>query len=551
MPQGPAGNDEDEPVHRLIGDPRASLRAAGLAVGVVWLPVILLVGASVHDLTYDDAFYYLGIGRNIAEGAGSTFDGINTTNGYHPLWMLVVSAVFAVGFDDVAAIRAVLVVGLVLWVGSLLVLGDLLARAVAGWPAFAGRADAGAASRRGNLLLAVVWFAIGANPYVLKIYVSGMETGLAAAVGVALLALSVRTTGDPFERPVALAVGTGLLFLSRTDTVFLVAALCCYAALGRRRIDRPILGVGLAFSAVVAAYLASNLALVGHPMQISGTWKRVDPDVAGWVQVLVLVALAGAVLFAGQRARRVEHHSRFPRLRAWFGATAWWPAGALALLAYEWGFTAEIYLWHYAPQVLWLALTAPYAIADLYEGATVERPAGDRAATTRSRQVAVITCAPFVVGGLLQVGAFTHPEIRSMQLGDREAAEWIAANLPDDAVVGSFDAGVIGYFAGRPVVNLDGLVNSFEWYDARQEGTAATAEFLRRAGVTHIANHGDLVDGDEPGMRAAIDDLLGDEAGTRMEQVHRVEYIYRGTAGGRSGRRPYGTFVWVLAPSSP
>ena len=533
-------------MHRLVADPRAALRTATLAVGLVWLPVILFVGPSIHDLTYDDAFYYFQIGRNIADGAGSTFDGMHVTNGYHPLWMLIVSTVYLVGFDGTAAIRAVLVVNLALWVGGLWVLAGLLGRAVDGWPAFAGRSDQAAAARRGTLVLAVVWFAVGANPYILKIYVSGMETGLAAFVGIGLLALSVRTKGDPFERPVLLAVGAGLLFLARTDTVFLVAALCCWSALGRRKIDRQILGVGIAFTGVVLAYVASNLALVGHPMQVSGTWKRVDPDLAGWVQVLVLVGLAALVLKAGQKARRADHTTRFPRLRSWCGWTAWWPAGTLLLLAYEWGFTTEIYLWHYAPQVLWVVATLPYAIADLYEGATVERPADDPSATKRSRQVALIVSLPFVIGGLWQLGAFTDPEIRSMQLGDRAAAEWIAANLPEDAVVASFDAGVIGYFAERPVVNLDGLVNSFEWYDARQEGTEATAEFLRDAGVTHIANHGDPVDGDDPGMRDAIDALLGDDAGADMELVHREDYVYKGTAGGRSGRRPYATFVWAL-----
>lgn len=533
-------------MHRLVADPRAALRAASLAVALVWLPVILFVGPSIHDLTYDDAFYYFQIGRNIADGAGSTFDGMHVTNGYHPLWMLLVSGVYALGFDHTAAIRAVLVVNLALWVGALWVLAGALGRAVDRWPAFAGRDDEATAARRGNVLLAVVWFAVGANPYVLKIYVSGMETGLAAFVGVGLLALSTRTKGDPFERPVALAIGAGLLFLARTDTVFLMVALCCWSALGRRRIDRRIIGVGLAYTAVVAAYVASNLALVGHPMQISGTWKRVDPDVRGWVEVLLLVALAVLVLLAGQRARRADHTTRFPRLRTWFGATAWWPAGTLLLLAYEWGFTTEIYLWHYAPQVLWVLATLPYAIADLYEGATVERPADDPSATKRSRQVALIVSLPFVLGGLWQLGAFTDPEIRSMQLGDREAAEWIADNLPEDAVVGSFDAGVIGYFAERPVVNLDGLVNSFEWYDARQEGTEATRAFLQEAGVTHIANHGDVVDGDEPGMRGAVDALYGDDAGARMELVHRVDYVYAGTAGGQSGRRPYATFVWEL-----
>lgn len=56
----------------------------------------------------DDCFYYLQIARNIAAGHGSTFDGMHATNGYHPLWMLVLVALFKllpaqrlffVGFD--------------------------------------------------------------------------------------------------------------------------------------------------------------------------------------------------------------------------------------------------------------------------------------------------------------------------------------------------------------------------------------------------------------------------------------------------------------------
>lgn len=37
----------------------------------------------------DDFFYYLVVAKNIASRQISTFDGIHLTNGYHPLWMLV------------------------------------------------------------------------------------------------------------------------------------------------------------------------------------------------------------------------------------------------------------------------------------------------------------------------------------------------------------------------------------------------------------------------------------------------------------------------------
>jgi hypothetical protein len=535
----------------VLSDPVRSLRAASVAVGVVWLPLIVLVGTVVHDLTYDDAFYYFQIGRNIAEGAGSTFDGMHTTNGYHPLWMVVVTAVYAAGVDDVAAIRTVLVLQLVMWVVGLTLLADVAGRAVDGWPAFRDRADGAAAARRGNLLLAVVWFALGANPYVFKLYVSGMETGVAALVGIALLVLSWRTGGDPLRRPVLAAVLAGLLFLARTDAGVLVASLLAWSALGARRVDRRLIGVAAAVAAVLVAYLATNVALVGHPMQISGVTKRVDPDAARLLTAGLLAAAAGAVLLAGDRARRSTRRPRLARLHRWFATTAWWPAGTLLLLAYEWGFTTEIYLWHYAPQALWLLATVPHAVADIYEGATVERPADHPAATRRSWMVAGILSMPFVLGGAWQITAFADPELRSMQLGDRAAAEWAAENLPEGSVVGSFDAGVFGYFAGHPVVNLDGLVNSYDWYDARREGVEATSRFLREAGLTHVANHGDPVDGDEPGLRASIDDLLGDGAGSEMELVHRVDYVFNGRAGGVSGRRPYATFVWVLPPGAP
>jgi len=38
----------------------------------------------------------------------------------------------------------------------------------------------------------------------------------------------------------------------------------------------------------------------------------------------------------------------------------------------------------------------------------------------------------------------------------------MAANLEEDAIVGSFNAGQLGFFSGRRVVNLDGLINSYE-----------------------------------------------------------------------------------------
>src|SRR5260221_4128229 len=60
--------------------------------------------------TRDDAYYYFKVAQNISEGHGSTFDGINQTNGYHPLWMLVCIPIFALArFDLILPLRTLLV----------------------------------------------------------------------------------------------------------------------------------------------------------------------------------------------------------------------------------------------------------------------------------------------------------------------------------------------------------------------------------------------------------------------------------------------------------
>ncbi len=48
----------------------------------------------VNWYSTDDAYFYFKVAQNILAGHGSTFDQINLTNGFHPLWMLICLAVF-------------------------------------------------------------------------------------------------------------------------------------------------------------------------------------------------------------------------------------------------------------------------------------------------------------------------------------------------------------------------------------------------------------------------------------------------------------------------
>lgn len=47
------------------------------------------------NFAHDDSFFYLKIAKNISEGYGSTFDQITITNGYHPLWLMILTPLFS------------------------------------------------------------------------------------------------------------------------------------------------------------------------------------------------------------------------------------------------------------------------------------------------------------------------------------------------------------------------------------------------------------------------------------------------------------------------
>ncbi|HEY5534230.1 MAG TPA: hypothetical protein VIL99_04720 [Ignavibacteria bacterium] len=46
------------------------------------------------NFSHDDAFFYIKTADNFSKGLGSSFDGVNSTNGYHPLYFLLLSFYF-------------------------------------------------------------------------------------------------------------------------------------------------------------------------------------------------------------------------------------------------------------------------------------------------------------------------------------------------------------------------------------------------------------------------------------------------------------------------
>ena len=95
-------------------------------------------------------------------------------------------------------------------------------------------------------------------------------------------------------------------------------------------------------------------------------------------------------------------------------------------------------------------------------------------------------------------------------------AEYINANLPQNAIIGAYSSGILSYFCERRVINLDGLANNEIVAVARARRMDA---YLDGKGVTYLADHESIV---RPGFNVGLQ-LDGDPRYLkRLRELHRV-----------------------------
>jgi hypothetical protein len=274
---------------------------------------------------------------------------------------------------------------------------------------------------------------------------------------------------------------------------------------------------GAAAAAPVAVWAAFNLAWVGHILPVSGTLKlhsmtvlarryggRLTPgyahlvlrfvrhyllrlavfsDAQHWGAFpLTLLALAGAVLVAarhllGPKTRRAPTGDRRARDVLLLGLVlvSTKAAADLALLP----FWAES--WYAAPAHLaagvLIGLGAYQCIALAIRHF--------RMVGVALAGLAILAVLPFDGPRLVHASA-ERPVPSLWQDADVEAVAWITAHGPI-GVYGSPDAGLIGYYLdpGRPVVNLDGLINDYRYASMLTHGLPALRRY-QAEGVRYL-----------------------------------------------------------------
>ncbi|MEZ4234572.1 MAG: hypothetical protein R3F59_00085 [Myxococcota bacterium] len=411
-------------------------RCAALAAAVV--AVLLAVAAfgrverDLIRLTPDDAYYYLEIARRLWLGQGSTFDGVQPTNGYHPLWcaMLVpLGPLFEASRDLGARAAAALSIA---WMALALALTAALGRRTAPQAPWVA------------LLVATCTLAPA------SIY--GLETALALALlAAAFLAVDALPRATAAGGAAAGAL-LGAVVLARIDLglhVAVIDAMWLVAAARGRAAARPLALAVAAQAALVGAYLTFDLLWFGEALPISASIKvgrGGGPNLRWAKSLLALLGIGSGALGVAVLALRLD---RTPTLRAVALATA----GHAALLATRGA--SETYNWTFAPTVLGGAVLLGAVVPWL----------GARVGRTTVRAAVVVGCL-----GLLAVAV--RGKLRPTGFAEKlERALWIRDHVPPGATFAEGDCGLLGYLSEHAFVNVDGLTGSVAFQQAIRDDT--------------------------------------------------------------------------------
>lgn len=523
-----------------IKSPRSKPSASEIVVLLAGL--CLLVGAiarviAVQPLTHvsmvhwpfaDDGFYYLEIARNVARLGKFTFDGINRTNGFHPLWQLLLAIIAHFSVDDFIFMRLVMYFGIALFVLT----GILLFKLVTSY----GGQVAGLAS-------VVIW---SLAPDLIKWQNKGMENTIYLPLLILALLSIERFVKHPSSLREAAFLGVvfGLLMWSRSDSVLFVILALTAIVIYLKTKSWPIPTIQIRVLVVVVGltllfgtgYLVFNYYAAGSFQSVSGVVKIGASVNSSWdlrqtidalnvhlSMVWDLVADIGGLTWWALNWRILAFQVMF---FTWLTvSTAWWGfhlskkfrssfprasqdanIGGRLLLLYTLIHTIILVTllrrilgwtsWYIVPQILTVLVVVPvvlfprlmieYDLPKLKKHVTERFPKSRFGKEKQINWQIVYQVSEVLIFTIVVLGPctwvisvpinkwFQHIANSKTTIPGYELATWLNDNVSPSARVGMFDAGVTGYFAHSHVINLDGLVNSPEYVSVRRTGSYAS-----------------------------------------------------------------------------
>lgn len=435
-------------------------------LAIAWSPVETSFALSVPD----DGYYYFTIARNLASGAGVSFDGLNPTNGFHPLWLISITPIWWVaGASQVVSVHFALTLGAMFDLVTMVGVWHL-AKSLTQRPSIAGL-----------VVLVYAW-----NPYNLAASVNGLETSIGVMLFVWSLVVYWRSRlSDQVRWQDWLVMGGiwALLLLARTDYLIIIIP-CVLDLVWRQRRGLSSAWVAALGTVFWLPWLAWNQATFGSLSQVSGKaypyylrtlWKAEGHTLQQWLvqeirmaygifanlsrlsgfdKLIVLLAFVSVGLaVVAWVGRRQSTNLNLPNWTQISGLL--WPTlGAVSLLLIH-GLIRWMYIpWYFVPMSILTALWFGVFLRWL-----------DARMSVLPMTVGIAVIALQVGQGVVVVrqGGMWAEQARTAQafMAERPCER--------NEVIGVSDSGYYGYFLPCRVVNLDGVVNNLA-FQAIQQG---------------------------------------------------------------------------------
>ena len=436
-----------------------------LSSSLVLLVITFSPISSLLNLFHDDSFFYMVIARNHAAGVGYSFDGLNLTNGFHLLWLWVLSFVGSfIALTEDQGIRLVVALQTILSLGAALIYVRLLKiYKVPG-------------------VIQVVFFLAYISLCTLADI--GQESALYGFL-VALIISVILSARN--ERPIQVSLLTisatlvlGILIvLSRLDSVFLLGGIALSLLLAQRKTQAFALILGMAIG--LAVTVSFNYLVFGHSYSIS-SWLKSGFDFGKTMQLLIPGLLLRVLLILTLLASALW---QLKRARVFSGLQSTWASipfiailTTCILLSYS-AYFAVLFLevsalgsWYFN-QALGLSVFL-YALTLSQSGAG-----------SKSKMWFIPLMLAFAIGGALFITKFfwAHSSAATKEIG-----EWIYQNNKPNTVIFQRDgAGAVSYFAQRHIINGDGLVNNMQYQVMLRSGKLC--DYLKEQKVQYIVSN--------------------------------------------------------------
>jgi hypothetical protein len=500
---------------------------------IIVIPHIFVVFAHSHFVldrfTTDDSFYYFKTAQNIIEGQGVTFDGIARANGFHPLWMfLLVPVFFLARYDLILPLRLVIFLQTILGLGSALVLYKLVRTKCSQWTS----------------LVAALFWAFSPFTYDL-VFKGGTEAGLNALFLVLLWWQYYRVSEKLSHGKINLKQITFLgglasfTVLSRLDNVFLIFFVGGWLIIRFWRqpgveIEYWIatikwwIRLSIAYFAPIVAtlglYLVINQIYFGSAMPVSGKVKRwwgtlkftvygkptesvsdifseifsPDRSIGSWSIIisplnnlmdwyrlleigskiifgLILISVFGFIVFFIIQNRKFVFRTfwQWNLIALFFGCIA-------HILYYKFSGHVAQKEWYWLAESLFVVLILGIVLESIAHE-ILKLPYGEKMIAAVSLILVISISLPYMRIPI-HILTYLPNEEEHFYL---KRARWLTENTEPNSLIGMTGSGSSGYFVQeRVLVNLDGLINSQEYFIHLQNATAD--EYLEIIGLDYV-----------------------------------------------------------------